>query len=195
MDYWYMRKHEWISKIFCWVKAASHERLHVILMCVCVCVCTLSPVWLFATPWIAAHQAPLSMEFSRQEYWNWFHFRLYGIFLTQGSNPCPLRLLNWQVDCLLLCHLGNPTCYFTSLILKSRKNQAVETESRPLAAWGWTGVAIDCKWAQSNSEGFQALYSNAVLWWLLLSCINVFKLTCAFKMSEFSGTGLTHWRC
>ena len=29
----------------------------------------LSRVWLFATPWTVAHQAPLSMEFSRQEYW------------------------------------------------------------------------------------------------------------------------------
>ena len=28
-------------------------------------------VWLFATPWTAAHQAPLSKEFYRQEYWNW----------------------------------------------------------------------------------------------------------------------------
>ena len=25
---------------------------------------------LFATPWIVAHQAPLSMEFSRPEYWS-----------------------------------------------------------------------------------------------------------------------------
>ena len=29
---------------------------------------SLSRVWLLATPWTAAHQAPLSMEFSRQEY-------------------------------------------------------------------------------------------------------------------------------
>ena len=27
-------------------------------------------VWLFVTPWAAAHQARLSMEFSRQEYWS-----------------------------------------------------------------------------------------------------------------------------
>ena len=32
-----------------------------------VCVCC---VRLFATPWTVAHQAPLSMEFSRQEYWS-----------------------------------------------------------------------------------------------------------------------------
>ena len=30
----------------------------------------LSHVWLFVTPWTVAHQAPLSMEFSRQEYWS-----------------------------------------------------------------------------------------------------------------------------
>ena len=31
---------------------------------------TLPPVQLFGTPWTAAHQAPLSMGFSRQEYWS-----------------------------------------------------------------------------------------------------------------------------
>ena len=31
---------------------------------------SLSRVWLFATPWTAAYQAPSSMGFSRQEYWS-----------------------------------------------------------------------------------------------------------------------------
>ena len=31
---------------------------------------SLSRVWLFATPWTAAYQAPLSLGFSRQEYWS-----------------------------------------------------------------------------------------------------------------------------
>ena len=31
---------------------------------------SLSHVWLLATPWTAAHQAPPSMGFSRQEYWS-----------------------------------------------------------------------------------------------------------------------------
>ena len=31
---------------------------------------SLSRVWLFATPWTAAHQAPPSMGFSKQEYWS-----------------------------------------------------------------------------------------------------------------------------
>ena len=38
-----------------------------------VCACMLnhfSHVWIFMTPWTAAHQAPLFMGFSRQEYWS-----------------------------------------------------------------------------------------------------------------------------
>ena len=31
---------------------------------------SLSPFWLFATPWTVAYQAPPSMGFSRQEYWS-----------------------------------------------------------------------------------------------------------------------------
>ena len=31
---------------------------------------SLSRVWLLATPWTSAYQAPLSMGFSRQEYWS-----------------------------------------------------------------------------------------------------------------------------
>ena len=50
-----------------------------------------SYVWLFVYPWTVAHQAPLSMEFSKQEDWN--RFLLQGIFLTQGSNLSLLCLL------------------------------------------------------------------------------------------------------
>ena len=38
-----------------------------------------SPVWLFATPWTVALQAPLSMEFSRQEYWSGLHTLLQDL--------------------------------------------------------------------------------------------------------------------
>ena len=48
---------------------------------------SLSRVQLFATPWTVAHQAPLSMEFSRKEYWVGCHSLLQGIFSTQRSNP------------------------------------------------------------------------------------------------------------
>ena len=37
--------------------------------CGCVLSC-FSRVQVFVTPWAVAHQAPLSMGFSRQEYWS-----------------------------------------------------------------------------------------------------------------------------
>ena len=44
-------------------------------------------IQLFATPWTVVRQAPLSMEFSRQEYWSGLPWLPSGIFPTQGSNP------------------------------------------------------------------------------------------------------------
>ena len=37
-------------------------------------VCVLSHIQLFATLWTVAYQAPLSMGFSRQEYWSGLPF-------------------------------------------------------------------------------------------------------------------------
>ena len=42
---------------------------------------------LCATLWTVAHQASLSMGFSRQEYWSGLLCLLQGIFPTQGLNP------------------------------------------------------------------------------------------------------------
>ena len=45
---------------------------------------SLSRVRLFATPWTVAHQAPPSMEFSRQEYWSGFPFPSLGDLPDSG---------------------------------------------------------------------------------------------------------------
>ena len=47
----------------------------------------LNCVRLFATPWTVAHQAPLSMEFSRQEYWNALPFPPPGDLPDPGIKP------------------------------------------------------------------------------------------------------------
>ena len=59
-----------------------------------------SRVQLFATPWTVAHQAPLSMGFSRQEYCSGLPLPSPGNFLTQGLNLLLLRLLHWQAGSL-----------------------------------------------------------------------------------------------
>ena len=52
------------KKIF---KNNTRKKQFYLLECVCVCVSMLNYVWLFATPWTVAYQAPLFMKFSRQE--------------------------------------------------------------------------------------------------------------------------------
>ena len=65
---------------------------HIILSrvpCVYSCCCfkSLSRVRLFATPWTVAHQAPLSMGFPRQEYWNGLPFPSLGCLSDSGIKP------------------------------------------------------------------------------------------------------------
>ena len=72
----------------------------------CVCTQSLSHVWLFATPWTVAHQAPLSMGFSRQEYGSGLLF-LFARDLYSRDQTCELHLPNWQAGSLPWHHL----CY------------------------------------------------------------------------------------
>ena len=101
-------------------------------MCVCVCVCVmhnvvykhthsnlwhrllkfskwkwtlLSSVRLFATPWTVAHQAPLSMGFSRPEYWSGLPFPSPGDLPNSGIEP---RSPTWQADSLPAEPPGKP---------------------------------------------------------------------------------------
>ena len=81
------------------------------------------------TPWTVAHQAPLFMEFSRQEYWNGLPFstprdipdprtKPWSPALQEDSLPSQemsefsgrvcLPLLHWQADSLPLHHLRSP---------------------------------------------------------------------------------------
>ena len=75
----------------------------------CGCSCVLSCfscVWLFATPWTVAHQAPLSMG-SRQEYWSGLSYPPLGDLPDQGiETASPV----------------SPTLHVDSLPLPSRKS-------------------------------------------------------------------------
>ena len=51
---------------------------------------SLSRVQLFAIPWTAAHQAPLSMGFSSQEYWSGLPFPTPGNVPDTGTEPISL---------------------------------------------------------------------------------------------------------
>ena len=53
---------------------------------VCMLNCFIC-VRLFVTPWALAHQAPLTMEFSRQEYWSGLPFFPPGDLPNPGIKP------------------------------------------------------------------------------------------------------------
>ena len=72
-----------------------------VLACVCVCVCVCVLVTqscpALRDPWTVACQTPLSIEFSRQEYWSGLPFTSPGDLPEPGIKPRPAL----QVDSLL----------------------------------------------------------------------------------------------
>ena len=91
----------------------------VLCMCMCAqllesCPTLCNPVdWTIATP----PKSPLSMGFSRQEYWSGLPCPPPGIFPTQGSNPCLLRLLRWQAGSLPPAPPGKPFRVYSLALL------------------------------------------------------------------------------
>ena len=67
-----------------------------------------SRVPLFETPWTIAHKAPLSMEFSRQEYWSGLPCPPPGDLLDSGIELMSPAL---QTDSLPLSHWEAPIVY------------------------------------------------------------------------------------
>ena len=60
------------------------------LLTVCMWCAVLSSVRLFVNPWIVARQVPLSMEFSRQEYWSRLPFPIAGDLPNPGIEAASL---------------------------------------------------------------------------------------------------------
>ena len=77
----------------------------------------LSGIQLFVTPWTVAHQAPLSIGFSRQEYWSGLPCPPPGDPPNPGIKPgC---FLHWQVSSLPPAPPRKP-CKLLSWVLKAR---------------------------------------------------------------------------
>ena len=74
-------EHSVYSVIFTQAPVCTHI-LHTLLHQQFACV--LSRVQFFVTPWMVAHQAPLPMEFSREEYWRRVPFPTPGDLLDPG---------------------------------------------------------------------------------------------------------------
>ena len=80
-----------------------------------------------AALWAVTHQAPLSMGFSKQEYWCGLPCPPPGDLLYPRSNPHLLCLLHWQVDSLPPCHLGSP---YINMMLFDKRQEEETTKSQ-----------------------------------------------------------------
>ena len=72
-----------------------------IILCACVLGC-FNCVQLFAALWTEAHQAPVSMGFSKQEYWSGLPCPLSGDLPNAEIEPVSLSLLHWLAGYLLV---------------------------------------------------------------------------------------------
>ena len=113
-----------------------------------------------ATPWTVAHQAPLSMKFSKEEYFSGFLFPSPGGLPVPGINPglphCRHILYHlsqqgrkthkfyekWERNVLVLC-LGNIIqCYIRIIIriksILSSTNKIIHS----IKAYSWVNLAL-----------------------------------------------------
>ena len=81
---------------------------------------SLSRVRLFATSWTVAHQAPLCMGFSREEYWNGLPFPSPGDLSNPGIEPGSPAL---QADSLPAEPPGKPSHLILSNIKVIKKEK------------------------------------------------------------------------
>ena len=94
-----------------------------------LCVYALScPILWDGTPQIVAHQAPLFMEFPRQENWNGLPFPSPGDLPDPGIVPASLVPLALAGDSLPLHHLGSPQVHsrFSQIQVSININSNIE---------------------------------------------------------------------
>ena len=92
---------------------------------------SLSRVWLFATAWTVAYKAPLSMEFSRQEYWSGLPFP------SPGDLPSPVIKLGSPVCRQTLYCLSHQGSIFPTI--KSSKGETISIiQGKPHMLNSWS---------------------------------------------------------
>ena len=154
-------------------------------MCVCVYVCACMHAQLcltFCDPWTITHQAPLSMEFSRQEYWSWLvlptpvHLPHPKIKPTSPVSPVSLPLSHQQG-------------LFSSSFLTQAAPVKYKTQSKP------SGNAVERMNNVINM--WMKLYS--INWLLIIPCLRLWLRLANIKSIQqcwwisTSVTLITYW--
>ena len=97
----------------------------------------LSCVWLFATPWTVAHQAPLPMGFSRAEYWSGLPCPSLGDFPNPEFKPSSPAL---QADALTSEPPGNQHLLKAFRVKSDREKQILHINASMWNLGKW------CRW-------------------------------------------------
>ena len=114
-----------------WRKApwfqATAQSPRVALLCECLVCCCCLVAKLCLTPWTIAHQAPVSMGFSRQEYWSGLPFPSPGDLPEPGVEPASSVLVGrfftveapGKPSCLVTVHYDSVSLRILCLLLMS----------------------------------------------------------------------------
>ena len=106
-----------------------------------------SHVRFFVTPWTVAHQAPLSMGFSRQEHWGGLPFPFPGDLPNPGIEPASLVSPALPAGSLPLASPGKPR---SKAALRKREGQKMWETKAPLTY----SITLNTKYLLSSILGY-----------------------------------------
>ena len=105
--------------------------------------CVLSHVRLFVTPWTITTRLLCPWDFPGKNTRVGCGFLLQGIFLTQRSNPCLLKLLHCRKILYPLNHQGRPSLSMGSLeVFSVLRVTSYTGHERQKNLWPWTFTVV-----------------------------------------------------
>ena len=126
---------------------------------------SLSCVWLFVTPWTVAHEFPLSMGFSRQEYWSGLPCPPPGNLPDPGIEPKSPAL---RTDSLPSEPPGKPSFFLKVMIISfpsffydlGYKNRCAWSNFSSQVCSHTLGRTREGKWVRGWPPEFSRFYSR-----------------------------------
>ena len=121
----------------------------------------LSPVWLPATAWTAAYQAPPSMGFSRQEYWSGVPLRTERCGIFQNHRG----LFSWILTIGIWSRLEANFMVLWGSSLRLHRPGIFHSQSCPHWASGNSAIAVHVFWPWKHFGGF---CRESLLQWVVI---------------------------
>ena len=133
----------------------SYYNASIIMLVQFSSVQSLSHVWLFATPWTAAHQASLSITNS------WSPLKPMSLESVMPSNQpilcCPLLLLRSIFPSIRVFSSESALCISGQSIGVSASKLVLPMNTQDWSPLGWTG------WISLQSKGLSRVFSNSIV--------------------------------